>query len=112
MSNVTMPMKGYPFMKICVIGAGAIGGPLAAKLAHAGERVSVLTRGAHLARIVETGLRLIEVPQNIVARVAASDRIAGVGERVLILLGMKAHQVAAESGYLRNQVGDRRRQGL
>ena len=38
-------------MKICVIGAGAIGGLLAAKLAHSGEEVSVVARGAHLAAI-------------------------------------------------------------
>ena len=82
-------------MRICVIGAGAIGGLLAAKLAHAGEDVSVVARGAHLAGIVENGLSLLEEGQEIVARVAASDRIAGVGEQDLIILGMKAHQVAA-----------------
>jgi len=64
-------------MRICVIGAGAIGGLLAAKLAHAGEDVSVIARGAHLAGIVENGLSLLEEGQEIVARVAASDRIAG-----------------------------------
>ena len=41
-------------MKICVIGAGAIDGLLAATLAPSGERVSVITRGAPLASIVET----------------------------------------------------------
>jgi len=82
-------------MRICVVGAGAIGGLLAAKLAHAGEDVSVIARGAHLAGIVENGLSLLEEGQEIVARVVASDRIAGVGEQDLIILGMKAHQVAA-----------------
>jgi 2-dehydropantoate 2-reductase len=82
-------------MKICVIGAGAIGGLLAAKLAHAGEDVSVVARGAHLANIVSDGLTLLEEGQKIVARVHASDRVAAVGEQELIILGMKAHQVAA-----------------
>ena len=82
-------------MKICVIGAGAIGGLLAAKLAHAGEDMSVIARGAHLASIVENGLSLLEEGQEIVAPVAATDRIADVGEQDLIILGMKAHQVAA-----------------
>jgi hypothetical protein len=86
--------------------------PFAGPTCHAGERVSVITRGAHLASIVETGLCLIEERQEIVARVAASDRIADVGEQDLIIPGMNAHQVVAESGYfLRDQAGDRRHQG-
>lgn len=83
-------------MRICVIGAGAIGGLLAAKLAHSGEDVSVIARRAHLSGIVENGLTLIEEDgRKIVARVAASDKIADVGEQDLIVLGMKAHQVGA-----------------
>jgi 2-dehydropantoate 2-reductase len=82
-------------MRICVIGAGAIGGLLAAKLAHAGERVSVIARGPHLAAIAAHGLVLHEEGAKIVAPVKASDRIADVGEQDLIVLGMKAHQVAA-----------------
>ena len=90
-------------MKICVIGAGAIDG-LFGPTCHAAERVSVITRGAHLASIVGTGLCLIEERQEIVARVAASDRVADVGEQDLIIPGMNAHQVVAESGYfLRDQ---------
>ena len=82
-------------MKICVIGAGAIGGLLAAKLAQSGEEVSVVARGAHLAAIRANGLALIEEGREIVARVKATDRIAEVGEQDLVILGMKAHQVAA-----------------
>jgi 2-dehydropantoate 2-reductase len=82
-------------MRICVIGAGAIGGLLAAKLAHSGEDVSVIARRAHLSSIIENGLVLMEDGREIVARVKASDRIADVGEQDLIILGMKAHQVAA-----------------
>src|SRR5437764_104100 len=63
-------------MRICVVGAGAIGGLLAAKLQHAGEDVSVIARGPHLAAIKAGGLRLIEEGGNeIVARVKATDRI-------------------------------------
>jgi 2-dehydropantoate 2-reductase len=82
-------------MKICVIGAGAIGGLLAAKLAHVDESVSVIARGAHLAAIAANGLSLIEEGGEIVIRVKASDRIADVGKQDLIILGVKAHQVAA-----------------
>jgi 2-dehydropantoate 2-reductase len=82
-------------MKICVIGAGAIGGLLAVKLAHDGQDVSVIARGAHLKAILSEGLTLIEDGETTVARLKASDRIAAVGQQDLIILGMKAHQVAA-----------------
>ncbi len=82
-------------MRICVIGAGAIGGLLAAKLSRAGEQVSVVARGPHLAAIARDGLDLLEDGEEIVARVKASERIAEAGEQDLIVLGMKAHQVAA-----------------
>jgi 2-dehydropantoate 2-reductase len=83
-------------MKICVVGAGAIGGLLAAKLQHAGEDVSVIARGPHLAAIRANGLKLIEEGGNeIVARVEATDKIGDAGPQDLVILGMKAHQVEA-----------------
>ena len=82
-------------MKICVIGAGAIGGLLAAKLAHAELEVSVVARGAHLAAIRADGLILREGGGEIVARGAATDRIGDIASPDLVILGMKAHQVAA-----------------
>ena len=94
-------------MKVCVIGAGAIGGLLAAKLARAGEDVSVVARGAHLAAIASSGLTLIEERARTVAKVEASDRIADFGEQDLIILGMKAHQVAAMVGDLPAIMGPR-----
>jgi 2-dehydropantoate 2-reductase len=94
-------------MKICVIGAGAIGGLLAAKLARAGEDVSVLARGAHLAAIASSGLTLIEKGVETVAKVGASDRIADFGEQDLIILGVKAHQIAAVVGDLPAVMGPR-----
>jgi 2-dehydropantoate 2-reductase len=94
-------------MKICVIGAGAIGGLLAAKLAEAGEEVGVVARGAQLKAIREHGLVLREADKDIVARVAASDRIADLGEPDLIVLGMKAHQVAAVAPEVGSILGPR-----
>lgn len=83
-------------MKICVVGAGAIGGLLAAKLQHAGEDVSVIARGPHLAAIKSSGLKLVEeTGDEIVAPVRATDKIAEAGQQDLVILGMKAHQVAA-----------------
>jgi 2-dehydropantoate 2-reductase len=94
-------------MKICVIGAGAIGGLLAAKLAEAGEEVGVVARGAQLKAIREHGLVLREEDRDIVARVAASDRIADLGEPDLIVLGMKAHQVVAVAPEVGSVLGPR-----
>ena len=86
-------------MNITVIGAGAIGGHIAAKLAAAGERVKVVARGEHLKAIRERGLTLKENGEEIVARVEATDRIAEAGGADLVVLGVKAHQltpIAAE----------------
>jgi 2-dehydropantoate 2-reductase len=81
-------------MRICVIGAGSIGGLLAARLARAGEDVAVVARGAHLAAIRKNGLRLIESDGEFVVQVRATDRIGELGHQDCVILGMKAHQVA------------------
>jgi 2-dehydropantoate 2-reductase len=81
-------------MDITVIGAGAIGGHIAARLAAAGESVTVVARGEHLKAIRARGLVLKEAGEEIVARVEATDRIAEAGGADLIVLGVKAHQLA------------------
>jgi 2-dehydropantoate 2-reductase len=81
-------------MNITIIGAGAIGGHIAAKLAKAGESVKVVARGEHLSAIRERGLVLKENGEEIVARVDATDRIAEAGGADLIVLAVKAHQLA------------------
>ncbi len=83
-------------MKICVVGAGGIGGLLAARLAQSGEDVTVVARGPHLAAIRANGLKLIEEDgRESISRIAATDKIAEISEQDLVILGMKAHQVAA-----------------
>jgi 2-dehydropantoate 2-reductase len=81
-------------MNITVIGAGAIGGLLAAKLAIAGERVGVVARGEHLKAIRERGLVLKEGAKETVVSVDAADRIAEAGRPDLVVLAVKAHQLA------------------
>jgi 2-dehydropantoate 2-reductase len=82
-------------MRICVIGAGSIGGLLAVRLARAGEDVSVIARGAHLAAICQKGLMLREEgKEDAVAEVPAFEAIGDAGKQDLVILGMKAHQVA------------------
>ncbi len=82
-------------MKICVVGAGAIGGFMAVRLAGAGHEVSAIARGPHLAAIRANGLKLVEAGQEQVATdLVATDRIADIGRQDVVLLALKAHQVA------------------
>jgi 2-dehydropantoate 2-reductase len=93
-------------MKVCVVGAGGIGGLLAARLAQAGEDVTVIARGPHLAAIRTQGLRLIEEDgREATSRIVATDKIGEVGPQDLVILGMKAHQVAAVIPELRGMYG-------
>ena len=93
-------------MKICVIGAGAIGGMMGTKLALSGHDVSVVDQGQNLKAIQENGLKLIwEDGTEYQTDVAvATDKVADVGEQDLIILGLKAHyleQVAKACGILK-----------
>ena len=76
-------------MKICVVGAGVIGGFMAVRLEQAGHTVSVVARGPHLAAIKAHGLKLIEAEQEQVA----TDAIRELDTQDVVLLGLKAHQV-------------------
>ena len=78
-------------MKICIVGAGAIGGFLAAKLAAAGEEVSVVARGPHLEAIRTRGLRLRMGGEESVAEVAASEDPADLGPQDYVVVTLKAH---------------------
>jgi 2-dehydropantoate 2-reductase len=77
-------------MRICVFGAGAIGGNFAARLADAGNDVSVVVRGQHLEAIRANGLTLIAGDKKIVAKVHASDRPADLGPQDAVISTVKA----------------------
>ncbi|MEX2155178.1 MAG: 2-dehydropantoate 2-reductase [Gemmatimonadaceae bacterium] len=89
-------------MKIGVVGAGAIGGYLGGWLAAAGEEVTFIARGANLEAIRSRGMRVIgEDGAEVTAKGAlASDRMSEAGPQDLVLLTVKAHQVAAVAGDL------------
>ena len=81
-------------MKIAIVGTGAIGGFLGARLALAGEDVTCIARGPNLAAIRANGLRLIEEDGS--ERHAANVRgatMAEAGVQDVVLLTLKAHQV-------------------
>ncbi len=83
-------------MKVCVVGAGAIGGYMAVRIAEAGHDVSVIARGPHLAAIRTHGLKLVEADQELVAtNLTATDNICELGPQDVVLLALKAHQIEA-----------------
>jgi 2-dehydropantoate 2-reductase len=83
-------------MKVCVVGAGSIGGYLVARLAGAGNDVTVIARGGNLAAIKARGLRLVTETGDEVARPAlVTDKMADAGTQDVVILTMKAHQVEA-----------------
>jgi len=82
-------------MKVCLYGAGAIGGMLAVLLARAGIQVSVVARGAHLAAMQSGGIRLLIDGEERVARVACTDEPGRLGHQDFVLITMKAHSVPA-----------------
>jgi 2-dehydropantoate 2-reductase len=85
-------------MRICVVGAGAIGGVLAARLATAGPaagaEVSVLARGATLTAIRERGLRLSSAEGTLTVPVTAADQAAALGPQDYVVVAVKAQAMA------------------
>lgn len=80
-------------MKICIFGAGAIGGYMGVKLAQAGADVSLVARGPHLAAMQKNGLTLIEEDLTTNVSVTASDNPADLGVQDYIIVTLKAHSV-------------------
>src|SRR4029453_16510181 len=91
-------------MRIAIVGAGAIGGYLGAKLALAGEDVTLIARGPNLAALKERGLTLIEEngTELRAKNLKAVERMAEAGLQDSILLTVKAHQVAPIAANLRH----------
>jgi 2-dehydropantoate 2-reductase len=84
-------------MKIAVIGAGAIGGLVGAKLALAGEDVTFIVRGKNLDAIATNGFKLIgaDGTEQVALNAKATDRYDQAGPQDVVILAMKAHQVEA-----------------
>lgn len=80
-------------MKLCIFGAGAVGGHIAAKLAASGEEVSVVARGEHLEAIQRNGLKLLHGNAVISGKVRASNRPADLGPQDVVLVTLKANQL-------------------
>jgi 2-dehydropantoate 2-reductase len=92
-------------MNICVVGAGAIGGWVAAKLAIAGEAVSILARGDTLQLARAEGLRLEENGEEFVGVVSAADDAQAIGEQDLVIIAVKAPALPGLASELRPLIG-------
>src|SRR6267142_1038645 len=78
-------------MRICVFGAGAVGGHIAARLAANGRDVSVVARGAHLEAMRSRGVKLLHGDEIISGKV----RTAGIGVQDAVFVTLKANMLGA-----------------
>lgn len=90
-------------MKIAVVGAGGVGGYFGARLAHSGEDVHFLARGAHLAAMRERGLRILSVLGDCdlaPADTHATDDPAGIGPSPVVLFTVKSYDTESAAASL------------
>ncbi len=95
-------------MKICVVGAGAIGGLLAVRLSQAGEQVTVVDQGAHLQAIRRSGLKLLmaDGSEHVARSLEAVASIRQAGPQDVVILALKGHVLAEIAPELGSLMGD------
>lgn len=96
-------------MRICIVGAGAIGGYLGARLSLAGEEVTLVARGAHLDAIRRDGLTLISAngAEEIARPSRATAVLDEVGPQDVVIVTLKATSVPAIAPSLRSLYDDK-----
>lgn len=92
-------------MRIAIIGAGAIGGWLGARLAGSGQTVSVLARGKTLDAIRQNGLRLTAGGETNAVRLPASDTPSELGPQDLVIVAVKGPALAAVAPVVAQMLG-------
>src|SRR3989442_4095173 len=92
-SRARTPERGC--MRICVVGAGAVGGMTGGWFAKAGHEVSLVARGAHLEAIRRRGLTLISPGNTEIHPVRASSEPADFGVQDAVFICLKTHSIAA-----------------
>jgi 2-dehydropantoate 2-reductase len=83
---------GKETMKVCIYGAGAIGGYVGVLMKLAGADVSLIARGAHLEAIKKNGLKLHIGGEDKVAKMTATSDPATLGHQDYVIIALKAHQ--------------------
>ena len=82
-------------MRVCIYGAGAIGGLLGAQLTLSGETVTLIARGAHLDAMRKNGVTLLIDGEERVAHPFCTDDPAEAGEQDCVIVTLKAHSAPA-----------------
>lgn len=80
-------------MKVCIYGAGAIGGHIGGHLARGGADVSLIARGPHLEAMQRNGLRIVTADDDFTVPVRATDDPATLGPQDYVFITLKSHQV-------------------
>ena len=96
-------------MKVCIYGAGAIGGYLGVQLARAGADVSLVARGAHLAAMKANGLRLLIGDEERVVHPRCTDNPADLGPQDFIIICLKAHSITGVIDAMKPLIGSHTR---
>jgi 2-dehydropantoate 2-reductase len=94
-------------MKICVYGAGAIGGFMGARLALAGHEVTLIARGPHLEAMKARGLKLISEGKTEIVRPRVTGDSREAGPQDYVILSVKAHALAAIADAVQPLLGER-----
>ncbi len=92
-------------MKVCIYGAGAIGGHLGANLAATGVDVTRIARGAHLEAMRRNGLRVLSADGDRTVQVRCTDDPAEAGVQDFIVITLKTHAVGAIAAGLAPMIG-------
>ncbi|MDP9899508.1 2-dehydropantoate 2-reductase [Variovorax ginsengisoli] len=92
-------------MKICIYGAGAIGGWIGAALVRAGEQLHVVARGATLAALRADGLTLVQGEVRTSMPVRAEEDPAALGVQDLVVIAVKAPALASVAARIAPLIG-------
>jgi 2-dehydropantoate 2-reductase len=93
-------------VKIAIVGAGAIGGFLGARLARAGVDVTVIARGPHLDAMREKGIRVLDTDGEWTVPIAASDDFAAMRDADVVFVTLKAHSLPPVVESIAANLGD------
>src|SRR6201995_5232432 len=96
-------------MKVCIYGAGAIGGYLGVEFMRAGADVSLVARGAHLAAMRSDGLKLLIGDEERVVHPRRTDNPAELGPQDFVIICLKAHSITVSVEAIRPLLGPQTR---
>ncbi|MFY9314414.1 MAG: 2-dehydropantoate 2-reductase [Burkholderiales bacterium] len=93
-------------MKICIYGAGAVGGLVAGRLAQSGHDVSVVARGAHLTAILRDGLRIESDGKQTAVRLRANNDPEKLGPQDYVFVAVKGQNLPEVAAGIAPLLGD------